>query len=52
MIQGIQGQLYINTMAHSTAIYSILYGFKEQNINITVKDLETVILAIELSISI
>ena len=39
-------------MAYSTAIYSILYGFREQNINITIKDLETVMLAIELFISI
>ena len=39
-------------MAYNTAIYSILYGFGKQNINIIVKDLKTVMLAIELSISI
>jgi hypothetical protein len=39
-------------MAYSTAIYSILHGFKEQNIDIIVKDLETVILAIKPFISI
>ena len=33
-------------------MYSILYGFGEQNVNIIVKDLKTVILAIELFISI
>ena len=52
MIQEIQGQLYINITAYSTAIYSILYSFREQNINITVKNLETVILATEPFISI
>ena len=52
MIQGIQGQLYINITAHNTAIYSTLHSFREQNINITVKNLETVILATEPSISI
>ena len=39
-------------MAYNTAVYSILHGFGEQNIDVTVKDLETVILAIEPSMSI
>ena len=52
MIQGIQGQLYINITAYNIAIYSTLHGFSEQNINIIVKDLKTVMLAIEPSISI
>ena len=39
-------------MAYSTAIYSILHSFSKQNINIIVKDLEIIILAIELFISI
>ena len=52
MIQGIQGQPYIDTTAYSTAVYSTLHGFREQNVDVTVKDLETVMLAIEPSMSI
>ena len=52
MIQGIQGQPHVDTMAYSTAVYSILHGFGEQNVDVTVKDSETVMLATEPSISI
>ena len=52
MIQGIQGQPHVDTMAHSTAVYSTLHGFGEQNVDVTVKDSETVMLATEPSMSI
>ena len=41
MIQGIQGQPNVNTMAHSAAVYSTLHGFGEQNVDIMDEDSET-----------
>jgi len=52
IIQGIQRLPDVNTTGHSAAVYSVLNGFREQNVHITATDSETLAQDIEPSMDV
>ena len=52
MIQGIQGLSDVNTTGHSAAVYSVLNGSGDQNVDITATDSETLVQGTEPAIDI